>query len=326
MGAPGPGPAPCRLRTASPADLPAIAAIYNEEVLQGTSTWATEPVTLEERAGWLAAHPPQRYPVLVAETGGEVAGWASLSPWNPRGGWSGTVEVSVYVGGAWRRRGVGPLLLEEACRRGAWAGHRVALALVSADNAASLRMCRQAAFAEAGRLRGVGHKFGRVLDCVLLQRNLSSRAGAVVRDARGRTLWIRREQEGRRWWVLPGGHVDPGEWPEDAARRELLEEAGLRVRLGPLGYRVIRHGRMQVYFLGEIEAQTGPGGQGPEFTADAALERGTYAPEWLAPDDIASRACVPAGIAADLVRGEPWPSPPRTLVEEPEEGASGSGR
>jgi ADP-ribose pyrophosphatase YjhB (NUDIX family) len=37
-------------------------------------------------------------------------------------------------------------------------------------------------------------------------------------------------------WVLPKGHIEPGEASEDAARREVLEETGVKGRLiAPLG-------------------------------------------------------------------------------------------
>ena len=48
----------------------------------------------------------------------------------------------------------------------------------------------------------------------------------VIRDDEGRLLLV-RHVEGR--WMLPGGAIDPGERPADAARRECWEEAGVLV-------------------------------------------------------------------------------------------------
>ena len=52
-------------------------------------------------------------------------------------------------------------------------------------------------------------------------------AGAVVLDG-PRCLLIRRGRE----WIFPKGHVEPGESPEEAARREVLEETGIEIEVG----------------------------------------------------------------------------------------------
>ena len=56
---------------------------------------------------------------------------------------------------------------------------------------------------------------------------------ALLVDARGRTLLMRWQRPGAEWWICPGGGVQDGESDEEALRRELVEEVGLRdVELG----------------------------------------------------------------------------------------------
>lgn len=54
-------------------------------------------------------------------------------------------------------------------------------------------------------------------------------ATAIVQDDAGRLLFQRRADFGDAWWGLPGGLLDLGESPLACARREVLEETGLRV-------------------------------------------------------------------------------------------------
>lgn len=59
-------------------------------------------------------------------------------------------------------------------------------------------------------------------------------ASAVVLDAASGTVLLHLHRRLDRW-LQPGGHIDPGERPEDAAVRETVEETGVAVVHPPSG-------------------------------------------------------------------------------------------
>jgi 8-oxo-dGTP diphosphatase len=55
--------------------------------------------------------------------------------------------------------------------------------------------------------------------------------GAVIKDAAGRLLLVKRGHEpGAGLWSLPGGRIEPGETDQQAVAREIMEETGLTVQ------------------------------------------------------------------------------------------------
>ena len=163
-----------RIRAAREHDCPAICDIYNHYVRSDTCTYALEPETLQERQAWLRDHGPD-HPVIVAHTRDDVdtlVGWASLSPFHSRCGYRLTVEDTVYLDPAWRGRGVGSRLLGTLVQRARELGHHTIIAGISSEQTASLALHERFQFARVAHLREVGHKFGRWLDVVYMQRML----------------------------------------------------------------------------------------------------------------------------------------------------------
>jgi phosphinothricin acetyltransferase len=101
----------CSVRLATEADAAAICIIYNQGIEDRLATLETELRTPEERRQWLAGR-AARHPAIVAEHDGQVVGWGSLNPYNPRAAYRWVADFSIYVERAWRGQGVGKTLLE----------------------------------------------------------------------------------------------------------------------------------------------------------------------------------------------------------------------
>jgi phosphinothricin acetyltransferase len=112
------------------------------------------------------------YPVIVADEGGQVVGFASLSPYRPRPGYATAVEDSIYVAAQHRGKGVGRQLLSEAVVMARTHGFHSIVARVSATQQASVALHEACGFDLIGVEREIGRKFGRWVDVALLQRLL----------------------------------------------------------------------------------------------------------------------------------------------------------
>lgn len=160
------------IRDASAADLDAIFAIYDEQVLHGTATFETQARSAAERREWFEMYDRARYPVIVGEADTTVLGWARLYPWSPRPAYARTAENAVYVEAGHRGRGVGRLLLDALVQRARRNGIHVIVARIAEGNPGSVALHRACGYERIGLMRGVGEKFGRVLDVELFDLHL----------------------------------------------------------------------------------------------------------------------------------------------------------
>ena len=165
-----------QVRSATPEDAFAIAAIYAPHVLYGSASFEVEAPDTEEILRRRAAILELGLPYLVAEIDGEIAGYAYASRFRPRAAYRFTAENSVYVAERFQRRGVARLLMQRLMELCASAGIREMIAVIADPSISlpSVTLHRSLGFEEVGVLRGVGEKFGRALNVLMMQRTLTS--------------------------------------------------------------------------------------------------------------------------------------------------------
>lgn len=155
------------MRSAEPRDAPRIAEIYNEGIEDGQATFETRPRTpadIEQKLGASGYH------LIVAEWGGKLIGWASITPYSTRECYAGIGEASVYIGRSARHQGLGRLLMDALVTAASSQGYHKLIGRLLASNTASRQLVRGQGFREIGVHQKHGKIGGQWVDVVVVER------------------------------------------------------------------------------------------------------------------------------------------------------------
>jgi 8-oxo-dGTP diphosphatase len=141
---------------------------------------------------------------------------------------------------------------------------------------------------------------------------------AVILIQNDKIALIERHRSGRHYFVFPGGKIEASETPAVAAQREIEEELGLEVKIGPIVAEVWYQGTPQYYFLANRTGGQFGHGSGTEMNSPLDSEKGSYHPIWLRMDDLPKHQVLPK-LVADFVwksHHSCWPQQPLVVTDQ----------
>lgn len=159
------------LRQAVSADAPAITALWNRIIAQTTITFTDVPRTDAAIAADIAARGPA---FVVAMDGVRLLGLATYAPFRAGPGYAQTMEHSVHLDPDAQGRGIGRALMHRIEDQANAAGIHAFVAGISGENPRAVAFHSAIGYREVGRLPGVGQKFGRRIDLVLMHKTLET--------------------------------------------------------------------------------------------------------------------------------------------------------
>ena len=128
---------------------------------------------------------------------------------------------------------------------------------------------------------------------------MRNRGSSVVIE-NNKVALIKRERDGREYYVFPGGGIENKETPEQATIRETFEELGIIIKIIEL-LGVINYNGTQYYFLSEMIGGKFGNGKGEEFT-NMSPNRGTYEPVWIELNKLGTLDVRPMEIVKELYK------------------------
>ncbi|MDX5350485.1 MAG: N-acetyltransferase family protein [Paracoccaceae bacterium] len=159
------------IRRATPADAAAIALLWNPWIRDTAITFNSVQKTPEDVARMIADRDALGHATFLAE-GPDLLGFATYAQFRGGIGYATCMEHSIILAPQARGRGVGRALMGALLDHARAAGAHQMIAGVSAENPDGIAFHARLDFTEIARIREAGHKFGRFMDLVLMQKFL----------------------------------------------------------------------------------------------------------------------------------------------------------
>ena len=159
------------VRSATWEDLQTILEIQNQGIEDRIATLEQELHTPDDQARWFRVHGPGE-PIVVAEHGGEVIGWASLNRFSDRKVYDGIKELSIYIERRWRGQSIGSIILERLIERARQLNiYKIVLNALS-FNERGLALYRKFGFRMVGVWKNQGKLDNQWVDMVVMEKHL----------------------------------------------------------------------------------------------------------------------------------------------------------
>jgi len=160
------------IRDASAADAGAIAGIYNHYVTDTVVTFEEDPVDAAEIARRVEEIRSASLPWLVAETAGQVVGYAYATKWRARIAYRFSTEITVYLAPGLSGRGLGSRLYDALFPLLQARGIHAVIGGIALPNEASVALHEKFGLRKVAHFEEVGFKFNRWVDVGFWQRTL----------------------------------------------------------------------------------------------------------------------------------------------------------
>jgi phosphinothricin acetyltransferase len=160
------------IRPATIKDAQAIADIWNAVIRDSAATFTSVEKSAADLKNMLHERGELNHGFYVADLSGTVLGFVTYGPFRNGPGYAHTMEHSVFLAPAAKRKGIGKALMKRLEEHAKDAGLHSLIAGLSAENTKAISFHTAIGYEKVANIKQAGLKFGRWHDLVLMQKLL----------------------------------------------------------------------------------------------------------------------------------------------------------